>query len=88
MRIKNLFPDHKAEGEVIAEWGGAKLIKRLALVVNREADMRPSGHFLAVFSMEGREDGDGAGGAGMSLCLFGHGKFKNMAMVPPPPLPA
>ena len=29
MRIKNLFPDHKAEGEVIAEWGGAKLIKRL-----------------------------------------------------------
>ena len=28
MQMKNSFPD-QTEGEVIAEWGGAKLIKRL-----------------------------------------------------------
>ena len=28
MRIKNTFPDHN-EGEVIAVWGGAKLVKHL-----------------------------------------------------------
>ena len=27
MRIRNIFPDFKDEGEVIASWGEAKLIK-------------------------------------------------------------
>jgi hypothetical protein len=27
MRMRNFFPDHKDEGEVIAVWGGAKLVK-------------------------------------------------------------
>jgi hypothetical protein len=29
MRIRNIFPDFKNEGETIASWGGAKLIKYL-----------------------------------------------------------
>jgi len=29
MRIRNLFPSFKDEGEVVASWGEAKLIKRL-----------------------------------------------------------
>jgi hypothetical protein len=29
MRIRNLFPDFKDEVEVIAVWGGAKLVKYL-----------------------------------------------------------
>ena len=26
-KIRNIFPDHKVEGEVIAAWGEAKLVK-------------------------------------------------------------
>jgi hypothetical protein len=29
MRIRNFFPEYKDEGEIVASWGGAKLVKCL-----------------------------------------------------------
>jgi len=53
MPIRNLFPDHKDEGEVIATWGGAKLVKhwdgKLELKGGSKEDWAEAREWLSLF---------------------------------------
>jgi hypothetical protein len=53
MRTTNIFPDFKDEGEVIASWGGAKLVKhwdgRLELRGGSREEVGEAREWLSLF---------------------------------------
>jgi len=53
MQTKNVFPDRKVEGEVIAAWGEAKLIKhldgRLELRGGSKEEVQEAREWLSLF---------------------------------------
>ena len=53
MRSRNQFPDFKDEGEVIASWGGAKLVKyldgKLELKGGSKEDHGEAREWLSIF---------------------------------------
>jgi len=53
MRIRNIFPDFKDEGDMIATWGGAELIKhwdgRLELRAGSKEDREEARVLLSLF---------------------------------------